>query len=113
MRSRVIAMRCFAEQMAGRWEAHCVELGLTVRGDSLDAVKSELDRLVHEQIDDTVVRRRTTRAPAVSPRGPLELRLRYWGLRLAGRLGLRTDALQGSRPGARRYEPRIVARPTR
>ena len=113
MRSRVVAVRCFAEQNSGRWEAHCVELGLTVRGESLEAVKAELDRLVHELIDDTVIRRRTDRAPQPSTRGPLELRLRYWGLRLAGRLGWRTDALQGMRPGARRYEPRAVPRPFR
>lgn len=112
MRSRVVAVRCFAEQNAGLWEAHCVELGLTVQGESLDVVKSELDRLVHELIDDTVIRRRTDRAPQPG-RGALELRLRYWGLRLAGRLGLRADALQGTRPGARRYEARAVPRPLR
>ena len=111
MRSRVVAMRCFAEESATGWEAHCVELGVTVHGDTLDAVKRELDTLIHQIIDDELVRRRrTSRIPSRSLRGPLALRLRYWGLLLAGRMGLRTDAL---RQGARDYRPRAVPRPAR
>lgn len=108
MRSRVVAVRCFAEQCSEGWEAHCVELGLRVRGASLDVVKRDLDRLIHERIDDTLVKRRNAPRPATSSRrGPLALRLRYWGLYLAGRLGMRDDAL---RPGSRQYVPRPIPR---
>lgn len=108
MRSRVVAVRCFAEESSGRWEAHCVDLGLTVHGDTLDAVKNELDALIHERLDDSFVnRRRTSRGAASAPRGRLSLRLRYWGLLLAGRLGLRNDAL---RSGARDYRQRGIPR---
>ena len=111
MRSRVVAVRCFAEESARGWEAHCVDLGLTVHGGSLDEVRKELDTLIHQLIDDKLVKRRKAlRSLAPSPRGPLELRLRYWGLLLAGRLGLRTNAL---RDGARNYSPRAIPRGAR
>lgn len=110
MRSRVVAVRCFAEEAAGRWEAHCVDLGLSVRGNSLDEVKEELDTLIHELIDHTLVMRRRAPRSAPSPRNPLQLRLRYWGLLIAGRLGLRNDAL---RDGARNYPPRAIPRAVR
>ncbi|MEP7205614.1 MAG: hypothetical protein ABI920_01650 [Casimicrobiaceae bacterium] len=113
MRSKVVAVRCFAEQTAGRWEARCVDLDLTVRGESLDAVKCELDRLIHESIDAAAIRRRSIRCDAAAARGPLHLRLKYWGLRLAGRLGWREDALRSNRQGARHFEPRVVPRPAR
>src|SRR5512141_1237239 len=90
MRSRMVAVRCFAEQSGSVWEAHCVDLGLTVRGDSLERVKHELDVLVHRRLDDALVKRRpAARVATSSRRGAVALRLRYWSLRLAGTLGLR------------------------
>jgi len=113
--TRVVAVRCFAEETAGGWEAHCVDLGLTVSGDSLESVKSELDTLIHERIDDQVAMRRTSARDAASPRSPLQLRLRYWGLYLAGRLGLRNDALRDGtvRRAGRGYTPRMATRSAR
>ena len=105
MQPEVVAVRCFAEQKGTGWEAHCVDLGITVQGDTLDSVKSELDSRIHEHIDGT----RHARAQATaSRRGPLALRLRYWGLYLAGRFGLRNDALRDRRRcvATRRPEPR-------
>ncbi len=113
MRSRVVAVRCFAEENSGQWEAHCVDLDLTVKGESLDAVKGELDRLVHEAIDEAVLRRRSSRSASRAPGTSLQLRLRYWGLRLAGGLGWRNDALQGPPRRARRFDPRAVSRAMR
>ncbi len=110
MRSRMVAVRCFAEEEAGGWEAHCVDLGLSVRGKSLDEVKKELDTLIHELIDDKLGMRRRSGRSAPSPRGPLQLRWRYWGLLIAGRLGLRNDAL---RDGARNYPARAMPRAVR
>ncbi len=111
MRSRVVAVRCFAEEMPGGWEAHCVDLDLTVRGETLEAVKQQLDTMIHDLIDDALVkRRRTSRPAATSSRGPLALRLRYWGLLLAGRMGLRTNVL---RDGARQCTPRLAPRAAR
>ncbi len=109
MRSRTLAVRCFAEQSASGWEAHCVDLGLTVRGDSLERVQRELDVLVHRMLDEALVKRRPAgRANASSPRAAVALRLRYWGLLLAGTLGLRRDVLRtGMR---RRRAPRATGR---
>jgi hypothetical protein len=105
MRPRTVAVRCFAEQSTAGWVAHCVELGLTVKGDSLERVKRELDALVHRQLDDQLVRRRPTlRAGARSARSALALHLRYWGLLMAGTLGLRRDALRD-----RVHQRRVVA----
>ena len=111
MHTRVVAVRCFAEHTAGGWEAHCADLGLMVRGDSLESVKQELDQLIHAHIDDTLVMRRTPSRSA-SPRDILALRLRYWGLYLAGRLGLRTDALRNG-PAPRRARPSAQRVPAR
>ena len=114
MHTRMVAVRCFAEHTDHGWEAHCVDLGLTVRGQTLQSVKDELDHLSHERIDDTLVLRRTPpRSP--SRRDVLALRLRYWGLYLAGRLGLRTDALRNgaAHRRARPHEARVAARTMR
>lgn len=113
MNTRVVAVRCFAEHTGGGWEAHCVDLGLTVRGESLESVKNELDHMIHEHIDDTLVLRRAPRR-SPSPRDVLALRLRYWGLYLAGRLGLRTDALRhAEQRRSRAHSARVPARATR
>ena len=111
MRSRVVAVRCFAEESTAGWEAHCVDLGLTVRGNDLESVRQQLDTMIHELIDEALVKRRRTGRPASTlRRGPLALRLRYWGLLLAGRMGLRTNAL---RDGARQCTPRMAPRAAR
>ena len=113
MHTRMVAVRCFAEHTAGGWEAHCVDLGLTVRGESLESVKSELDHLIHEHIDDTLVLRRPT-PRSRSPRDVLALRLRYWGLYLAGRLGLRTDVLRlAEQRRSRAHAARVPVRAAR
>lgn len=109
MRSRMVAVRCFAEQSGSVWEAHCVDLGLTVRGDSLERVKHELDVLVHRRLDDALVKRRpAARVAASSRRAAVALRLRYWSLRLAGTLGLRRDALRERL--SQRRTPTAIAR---
>jgi len=120
---QVVAVRCFAEETAGEWEAHCVDLGITVKGESLEAVKSELDQLIHEHIDHTIAMRRTPARDGAHPhtrgspsaKSPLALRLRYWGLYLAGRLGLRSDALRdvAMRRANLRYRPHMAARSLR
>jgi len=108
MQQEVVAVRCFAEQTGTGWEAHCVDLGITVQGDTLDSVKSELDNRIHEHIDSSLAARPSRAAATAARRAPLALRLRYWGLFLAGRLGLRSDALRDPRAvSARRsVEPR-------
>ncbi len=109
MRSRTVAVRCFAEHSASGWEAHCVDLGLSVRGESLERVKCELDTLVHRVLDDALVKRRPAiRAHASPARAIVALRLRYWGLLLAGTLGLRRDALREGMQ--RRHVPRAAGR---
>ena len=108
MRPRIVAVRCFAEQTRSGWEAHCVDLGLTVRGDSLEHVKRDLDALVHRMLDDRLVKRRSTVPRQHAARlGALALRLRYWGLRVAGGLGFRRDALR-NHAGQRRARPMSV-----
>ena len=123
MSKQVVAVRCFAEENAGQWEAHCVDLGLTVRGESLELVKAKLDDLIHQHIDRKVAMRRTparqnTQAhdrTGASLRSPIALRLRYWGLYLAGRLGFREDALRNAphRLAEPRYRPQMATRSVR
>ncbi|HZQ62180.1 MAG TPA: hypothetical protein VFC24_12570 [Casimicrobiaceae bacterium] len=120
MHKQVVAVRCFAEETAGQWEAHCVDLGLAVKGDSLESVKAELDHLIHQHIDDKIATRSTARElppqrrDGTPARSPIALRMRYWGLYLAGRLGLRTDALRDDAMRRRAgYRPHMAARSLR
>lgn len=112
MNTRVVGMRCFAEQTAGgNWEAHCVDLGLKAEGDSLQKVKSKLDRLIHQHIDEDAEVISTPAPAEASPGRLMQLRLRYWGLYLAGRLGLRDDALRTAampRSSQPRYSHRMA-----
>lgn len=95
MRPRTVAVRCFAEQSTNGWEAHCVDLALTVRGDSLERVKRELDTMVHRVLDDQLLRTRKMHVGARPLlRKAIALRLRYWGLVVAGSLGLRRNVLR-------------------
>lgn len=93
MAPRIVAMRCFAEQSRGTWQAHCVDLGLTVRGNSLDEVRTALDGLVRRVLDAGHAGGRSSR-PLRAPVSRTRLLLRYLALRLSGLLGLREDRLR-------------------
>jgi hypothetical protein len=96
----VLAMRCYAEECAEGWQAHCVELDLTACGPSLDDTRAALERQIHVTLD---AREHGEDGSPVSTAGRNRHLVRYCALRLAADLGLRRDMLHehGQAPAAR------------
>lgn len=81
---------CVVHGRGNEWEAICLDLDLSVQGQSNHEVKQQLSRAIDSYVADAMRESQMDRARLLARRAPLRVRL-YW----AGRIAL--AALRGRR----------------
>lgn len=70
------AIWCFAEGRGGSWEAICLDLDLSVQGDSFDQVYQDLHQSIEMYLEYVAGLPQAEQAQFLNRRAPLWLRLR-------------------------------------
>ncbi len=91
MRPESLSLRCYAErEKNGTWFAMCIDLNLSVQGDSVEEARRKLHNLIWQYVREAFFEDEAYFDSLVPRKAPLSFVLRYHWIRFLSRL----DALK-------------------